>query len=128
MNRKTKRPHVLVVDDSSANAFVAERFLQKLGAEVEIACNGQSGVDCCSNGSFDLVLMDISMPIMDGYEATKMIRLTESDSKREQCPIVALSAHASEEVKQMCLEIGMNDHYTKPISFSQMQELLERYG
>lgn len=123
----SKKRRVLVVEDNTGNAFVVENFLEKLGAEVEIACDGMEGFKTWANGVFDLVLMDLSMPVMDGYGATSQIRSEEKKTGRARCPVVALTAHADEEVEKSCLDADMDACYVKPISFAQMKELLARF-
>jgi len=104
---------VLVVEDNSTNQMIAKRSLEKAGAVVECADNGQEGVDKCRLGKFDLVLMDLQMPIMDGFNATKKIR--ESGNK---VPIIAMTASAMKSDMDACLEAGMNDHLSKPTPIS----------
>jgi signal transduction histidine kinase/CheY-like chemotaxis protein len=108
---------VLVVDDSSDNQALLKRILRIAGATVETANNGKEGVEKALQGDFSLVLMDLQMPVMDGYEATKMLR-DQGYTK----PIIALTAHAMKEERQRSLRSGFDDHITKPID----QELLIR--
>ncbi len=113
---------VLLVEDSPDNQNLLREVLTKKGAEVEIANNGAEGVDRGINGHHDIVLMDISMPVLDGYTATH--RLRERDFKK---PIIALTAHAMSEVRSKCLSVGYNDHLTKPINPKKLYETILYY-
>lgn len=109
---------VLVVEDSFENQILVSHFLKKAGAEVALADNGQIGVDKALAGSFDLVLMDIQMPVLDGYQAARLLR-----SHGYKKPILALTAHALKEERDKCIAAGCNDHLTKPVN---REELLKR--
>ncbi len=111
--------HILLVEDNDINQLIAEELLKAVGHTVEIANNGQEALDLLSQKTFDLVLMDIQMPIMDGLTAVKRIRAQKAF---QSLPVIAMSAHAMEGDKEISLTHGMNDHITKPIS----QEIL--YG
>ncbi len=109
---KSYSGHLLLVEDNQINQIIAEELLQSVGYTLDIANNGQEAIDMLNNSSYDLVLMDIQMPIMDGLTATQAIR---QNSKFEHIPIVAMSAHAMTGDKEKSLKSGMNDHITKPI-------------
>ncbi len=104
---------ILLVEDNEINQLIAVELLVKVGYRIDIANNGQEALDMLSQNDYDLVLMDIQMPIMDGLTATKKIRQQE---KFAHLPIVAMSAHAMTGDKEISLAHGMNDHITKPIS------------
>ena len=104
---------VLLVEDNLVNQLVAKELLMAMNASVTIADNGQCALDVLSKESFDVVLMDIQMPVMDGLTATKKIR---SQSCFRQLPIIAMTAHAREEDKQHSLSAGMNKHIAKPVT------------
>ena len=104
---------VLLVEDNLVNQLVAKELLMSMNAEVVIADNGQRALDSLDEQSFDIVLMDIQMPIMDGLTATKKIRKQE---KYLNLPIIAMTAHAREEDKQRSLAAGMNLHIAKPVT------------
>ncbi len=104
--------HLLLVEDNEINQFIAEELLQKGGYTLDIANHGQEALHMLEKNSYDLVLMDIQMPIMDGLTATQKIREQE---KFKDLPIIAMSAHAMTGDKEKSLEFGMNDHLTKPI-------------
>ena len=109
---KLKGRTVLLVEDNEINQIVAEEILVQAGLEVTIANNGREALACVKNKSFDIVLMDIQMPEMDGITATRAIR---DQQQYATLPIIALTAHARSEDKRLTLEAGMNDHITKPI-------------
>jgi PAS domain S-box-containing protein len=115
---------VLLVEDNEVNRFLAEELLADLGIHVTTAINGREGVDRINAEPFDLVLMDIQMPVMDGITATMLIR---GDSRFQSLPIVAMTAHAMSRDRERSLEAGMNDHLTKPISPKVLEETLLRW-
>ncbi|MBL7557294.1 MAG: response regulator [Bdellovibrionaceae bacterium] len=106
-----KNVKVLVVDDAPDNQLLIWHFLTKAGAQLESAENGLDGFEKAINGNYDLVLMDVQMPLMDGYTATQKLR--DHGYKK---PIIALTAHAMSEVRKKCLAVGYTDHLTKPIN------------
>ncbi|WFE67815.1 PAS domain-containing protein [Thiomicrospira sp. R3] len=114
--------HVLLVEDNTINQEVARNQLINLGLRVTLAENGQQALDSCRDQYFDLVLMDIQMPLMDGYQATCAIREFDQDT-----PIIALTAAAMIEDKKKALTLGMNDHLSKPIDRVELTNLLGRY-
>jgi PAS domain S-box-containing protein len=111
VERDLENLHVLLVEDSPDNQQLIWRILTKKGAKIEIAENGAEGLSMALKGHYDIVLMDIQMPLMDGYTATH--RLRERGFSK---PILALTAHAMSEVRQKCLQVGCNDHLPKPIN------------
>jgi two-component system, sensor histidine kinase and response regulator len=112
---------ILLVEDNEVNRLLAAELLTDLGIEVTVALNGREGVDRLQAEPFDLVLMDIQMPVMDGFTATKLIR---ADGRFQSLPIVAMTAHAMSGDRERSLNAGMNDHLTKPISPNQLTEKL----
>jgi PAS domain S-box-containing protein len=113
---------ILLVDDSPDNQHLISRYLKKKAAKVEVASNGVEAVEMALGSSFDLVLMDLSMPVMDGYSATQILR-----QRGFKQPIIALTAHAMTEVRQKCLNIGCDDHLTKPIAPTALYEAILRH-
>jgi PAS domain S-box-containing protein len=103
---------VLLVEDNVLNQEVATEILRSAGAVVAIANNGKEAVDAVNTNCYDVVLMDLQMPIMGGYEATQLIR---TDKKNKNLPIIAMTAHAMQGVKAECIAAGMNDYVSKPI-------------
>jgi len=104
---------ILLVEDNVINQQVAQEILAKANLHVETVNNGKEAVEAVAARDFDAVLMDIQMPIMDGYEATKAIR---QDLGKTDLPILAMTAHAVSEERDKCFRIGMNDHIAKPIN------------
>lgn len=113
---------VLLVEDNDLNMEVAQFFLQQLHMQVTCATNGQEACDIFKKDAFDFVLMDLMMPVMDGYEATKKIRLIDSN-----VVILAMSANAYTEDVKRCLEYGMNGHISKPIESDVLLSTLLKY-
>ncbi|WP_165901881.1 transporter substrate-binding domain-containing protein [Reinekea marinisedimentorum] len=115
---------VLLVEDHSINMEVAEAMLTQLGLKVATATNGQEALKKLAMEKFDLVMMDIQMPVMDGFTATQTLRKME---EFQQLPIIAMTAHAMKEDRQRCLDAGMNDHLAKPIDPARLQEVLSHW-
>ena len=107
---------ILLVEDSEDNILLIRAFLKKSFHRLDIANNGQEGVEKVQANEYDLVLMDVQMPIMDGYTATREIRTWERENHRDPVPIIALTAHAFAENERKTLEAGCSQHLTKPIS------------
>ncbi|HEX5050312.1 MAG TPA: response regulator [Planctomycetota bacterium] len=118
---------VLLVEDNPINRLVARRMLEKIGCEVVLANNGSEAVHAASTGQFDLILMDVQMPVMDGYQATEVIRARESASGR-RTPIVALTANAMERDAQLCLSAGMDDHVPKPVRTEELAMVVRKWA
>ena len=115
---------VLLVEDNEVNRFLACELLSDLGIHVSIAINGRECVERVHAEPFDLVLMDIQMPVMDGLAATKLLR---GERRFQNLPIIAMTAHAMSGDRERSLEGGMNDHLTKPISPEALMETLVRW-
>lgn len=118
-----KSARVLVVEDNKLNQEIAVGMLKLMGISPTIACNGQEAVDLCRSRIFDLVLMDIQMPVMDGLEATRQIR-KYGFGKMRDVPIIAMTANALQADKFKSMEAGMNAHLTKPISHAELVEVI----
>lgn len=114
---------VLLVEDNSVNQMVGVRLLKKLGVQVDAVANGREAVEAVGSIPYDLVFMDVQMPVMDGLAATREIRRLESGSRR--VPIVALTAHAMQEDRERCLEAGMDAYITKPIKAEELARTIE---
>lgn len=114
---------VLLVEDSQENQLLLSRFLTMAGAQVKVADNGAEGVSKALSEAFDVVLMDIQMPVLDGYQATRKLR-KESYSK----PILALTAHALNEERDRCLAAGCNSHLTKPVDRETLLKQVAEYS
>lgn len=117
---------VLLVEDNVINQIVATKLLQKIGITPVIANNGQEGIDALSKKTFDLVLLDIQMPILDGYQTITHIRQQEIKSEHHQC-VIGLSANALDTDREKALLLGMDDYLTKPIDFNVLQQTLARW-
>jgi CheY-like chemotaxis protein/anti-sigma regulatory factor (Ser/Thr protein kinase) len=120
---------VLVVEDNLINRMVIESLLDKLGLTVTLLTDGQQAVDAITLGDPmpDLILMDLNMPVMDGYTAVAQIRQWEAKQNRENLPIIALTADAFEEDRQRCLAAGMDDFLTKPIELNALKSTLGKW-
>jgi two-component system sensor histidine kinase/response regulator len=117
---------VLVAEDNAVNQRLATRLLEKRGHRVTVSGNGRGAVEALANQTFDLVLMDVQMPEMDGFEATAAIRENEKHNGTH-IPIIALTAHAMKGDKERCLAAGMDGYLTKPIRSQELDEILETY-
>ncbi|HEY0802761.1 MAG TPA: response regulator, partial [Steroidobacteraceae bacterium] len=117
--------HVLLVEDNFVNQKVAVRFLERLGCTVEVAGNGAEGVAACQQRDFDIVLMDLQMPVMDGMTATRKIREWETAGR---IPIIALTANAMTGDRELCEAAGMDGYLTKPIEVERLRNILTKYG
>lgn len=118
---KLRGKTVLLVDDTDDNRLLISTVLQRAGMRVTLATNGAEAVDLARDNSFDFVLMDIQMPVMDGYTATRVMR-----SMGYKKPVVALTAHAMKEDRVRCIEAGCDDYITKPIHFNHLVGMLVR--
>jgi CheY-like chemotaxis protein/HPt (histidine-containing phosphotransfer) domain-containing protein len=112
---------ILVVEDNPFNRKLIKLSLERLDAEIELAENGQAGVEQALAGAFDLILMDMQMPVMDGHTAVKLLR-----EKNYRQPIVALTAHALDEERDKCLAAGCTDFLTKPIDMDHLAAVVGR--
>jgi PAS domain S-box-containing protein len=116
---------VLLVEDNEINQQVAKEILQGAGLNVTVANNGREGVDAAMKNQYDAILMDIQMPVMDGYTASREIRNLKSEIRN--VPIIAMTAHAMAGDDQKSIEAGMNDHVTKPIDPDQLFAALQKW-
>ena len=115
---------ILLVEDNELNRDMLSRRLKRRDYEVEMAVDGQQGVDLTRSLMPDLILMDMSLPIIDGWTATGILK---SDSSTSHIPIIALTAHAMEGERQKCLEAGCDDFDTKPIEFKRLLEKINHW-
>jgi len=115
---------VLLVEDNEINQQVAQEILEQAGMEVELAVNGQEAVDAVLARRYDLVLMDVQMPVMDGYEATRRIR---QEPSLKQLPVIAMTAGAMTGDREKALDAGMDDFVTKPIDIAKLFAILRKY-
>lgn len=117
--------NILLVEDEPGCRLMAERLIRKKGWEVTVAENGKEAVEILKNKSFDVILMDIQMPAMDGYTATGIIRQMDSALTT---PIIAMTAHALKKDLERCILAGMNDHITKPIDAGEFYGMIQRWS
>jgi CheY-like chemotaxis protein len=119
--------NVLVVDDTLANQKVVKTILTKRGHHVEVVDNGRRALECVRERSFDVVLMDAQMPVMNGLEATESIRELD-DAAQAHVPIIAMTAHVMHDARQRCLAAGMDDYLAKPLSAAALVACVEFNG
>ena len=117
---------ILVVDDYKTNQLVAFSHLNSVGHKVEVASNGKEAIEAIKNKDFDLILMDLQMPIMDGYQATNMIRIIEQQTQR-RTPIIAMTAHALAGYREKCLDAGMDDYVVKPLRRVDLLAIVDKW-
>ena len=117
---------ILVAEDNAVNQKLIARLLEKRGHSVELVANGREAVAALEKGKFDLVLMDVQMPEMDGFEATHVIREKEKGNGFHQT-VIALTAHAMKGDREKCVSAGMDGYLSKPILPQELDEVLERY-
>ena len=119
---------ILLVEDAKENRIVVKAFLKKTPHTIEVAENGRIGVDKFLSGEYDLVLMDMRMPVMDGYTATGEIRKWEEAHQRSATPVIALTAHALREDRQKCLDAGCTDYLAKPLKKADLLKKIQEYS
>jgi CheY-like chemotaxis protein len=117
---------ILVVEDDRVNQLAISRMLEKMGHFPTCVPNGEKALELLRGSTFDCVFMDIQMPVMDGMEATRMIRTAPALAGVASIPIIALTAHAMPADREAFLKAGMNDYVAKPVSFEQLAEVLSR--
>jgi CheY-like chemotaxis protein len=115
---------ILLVEDNEMNRDMLSRRLERKGFDVVMAVDGQAGVEMASTASPDLILMDLSLPIIDGWEATRRIK---ADAATQQIPVIALTAHAMAGDEQKALEAGCDDYDTKPIDFKRLLGKIDHF-
>lgn len=119
---------ILLAEDNVTNAQVLIGILSKLGSfEIEHVHNGHGALNAVNRSRFDLIFLDVQMPIMDGLEATRAIRTLPNTNENCHVPIIALTAHAMKKDQEACLQAGMNDYITKPIDFNAISTILNRW-
>jgi len=118
---------ILLAEDNITNQQVALGILKKLGLRADAVANGVEAVNALKTLPYDLVLMDVQMPVMDGLQATRQIRNPQSAVRNHRIPIIAMTAHAMQGDREKCLEAGMNDYITKPVDPQALAEALEKW-
>jgi two-component system, sensor histidine kinase and response regulator len=124
LNEEKSKLRVLLAEDNAVNRALATRLLEKRGHSVEIACDGKQALLATEKEELDVILMDIQMPEMDGFEATAAIRRQEASSGKH-VPIIALTAHALKEDREQCLSSGMDAYLSKPIRATELLATIE---
>jgi CheY-like chemotaxis protein len=113
---------ILLVEDNEMNRDMLSRRLERKGFEVVIAVDGQAGVNMATSESPDLILMDLSLPVIDGWEATRQIK---ADPATQSIPVIALTAHAMAGDEQKALEAGCDDYDTKPVNLKRLLDKID---
>lgn len=113
---------ILLVEDNEMNRDMLSRRLQRKGYEVVLAVDGEQAIKMATSTSPDLILMDLSLPIIDGWEATRQIK---SQAETADIPIIALTAHAMEDDRRLALEAGCDDYDSKPVDFPRLLSKIE---
>ncbi|MCD4802251.1 MAG: response regulator [Anaerolineales bacterium] len=125
-NQKQDKIRILLAEDNLVNQKLAVALLEKANYSVEVVKNGVQAVDAIQEKEYSLVLMDIQMPEMDGFEATRIIR--ENEKELQHIPIIALTAHAMKGDRERCLEAGMDDYLSKPLAQKELYRLIEKWS
>ena len=125
--RRYEGARALLAEDNRVNQKVALAILSRVGLAADVASNGAEAIEALKRARYDLVLMDVSMPVMDGLESTAALRARASGVQDPAVPIVAMTAHAMPEDRERCLRVGMNGYVSKPISPESLIPILDRY-
>ena len=124
--RARRRARILLAEDNPVNQKVALKALEKLGYQADVANDGAQALQATRDKRYDLVLMDVQMPVMDGMEATQADPRSESGTLNPAVIIVALTAHAMTGDRERCLNMGMDDYLAKPIKAAELQEVITK--
>jgi CheY-like chemotaxis protein len=119
--------YILLVDDSEYNQFVIKAYLKNTFCRFDVAENGKEALDLFKSNLYDLVLMDIQMPVMDGYAATRAIRAWEKDNDAKRTPIIAMTAYALTGDAQKCFDAGCDAHLPKPITKEKVLDIIREH-
>lgn len=118
----TPMPKILLVEDNEMNRDMLSRRLERKGYDIAIACDGQTGIDMAESETPDIILMDMSLPVLDGWEATRRLK---ANAATRRIPVIALTAHAMSGDRDKALEAGCNDYDTKPIDLPRLLGKIE---
>jgi len=124
---KRNKTRILIVEDNIINQKLALRIIEKFGFRVDAAANGREALSALESFKYDVVLMDVQMPEMDGFEATKIIRNPQSNVIDHEIPIIAMTAHAMKGDRKRCIDAGMNDYVSKPIKPQELLKAIEKH-
>lgn len=124
---RKRRTRILLAEDSRTNQLVAIKILEKIGYKADAVANGREAIEALRTVPYELVLMDVQMPEMDGFEATRRIRDVTSGVLNNRIPVIAMTAHAMKGDRDRCLEMGMNGYVSKPISPEALAAVIERW-
>ncbi|KAI7901643.1 uncharacterized protein BX663DRAFT_543988 [Cokeromyces recurvatus] len=119
---------ILLAEDNDVNQKLAVRILEKFGHHVKVVANGKLAVEAYESQNFDLILMDVQMPVMGGFEATQKIREIERNLNNSHIPIIALTAHAMIGDREKCLQAGMDEYVTKPLRFPELIAAIKKFA
>jgi hypothetical protein len=123
-----RKIRILLAEDNRTNQIVARRFLEKMGHRVDVVANGVEAIDALRSMPYDLVLMDVQMPEMDGLEATRRIRDASTGVQNPRLPVIAMTAHAMKGDRERCLDAGMDDYVSKPVSPAGLAVVITRWA
>lgn len=121
-----ERNKILLVEDNQVNQRVAMKMLQKMDCDVDLAENGKEAIELLKVSDYNIVLMDLQMPVMDGYETTLYVREGKDEDVNSKVTIVALTANAMQNDKERCLNTGMDDYLSKPITYKELKKVIDR--
>lgn len=127
ISRENNEIKILLCEDNEVNMRVAAMILKRLNLNIDYAENGQEAINKFMHVKYNMILMDCMMPVIDGYQATREIRKIEKENKMSRTAIVALTANATEEDRQKCLEAGMDDFIPKPIKREFIEEKINKW-
>lgn len=119
---------ILLAEDNPINQKVATRILNHLGHQADVVTNGREAIIAIANKFYDLILMDIQMPEMDGLTAAQHIRQLEVTSQSSPITIIAMTANATDEDRELCRKAGMDDYLTKPIQIDKLKAILQAFS
>ncbi len=119
---------ILVLEDALENQFVIRAYLKKTPHRIDMVENGKEGFEKFVQEHYDLILMDMQMPVMDGYVTTQEIRKWERKNKKKPIPIIALTAYAQQGDRQKCLNAGCNDYLSKPVRKQDLLDIVAKYS
>ncbi len=126
-DERRNKTRILVVEDNIVNQKIAVKLIEKAGYQADVAANGKEAIKALETFKYDIVLMDVQMPEMDGFEATKRIRNPESRVLNHDIPIIAMTAHAMQGDRELCLAAGMNDYVSKPVQAQGLFDKIEQF-